>query len=294
MAAHEEPGRGSRPRIGVPWRSLAEEVAGRWDKLAPYLEAVEAAGGEAVPISLQTSPEDLAQLARDLDGFVLPGSAADVDPARYHAERGSRTAAADAARERTDDALLDSAFARHKPLLAICYGAQMLNVRCRGTLVQDIPSEIAAPLEHPWTGREQGRPEPHHDVRIVPGSLLERLAGTLEVEINSSHHQSVREPGKGLRVAARASDGVVEAVEWTGGDWILGVQWHPERQWPQASSPASPEAVALARGLFEGLVRAAQAAEVEPLPRRSSFDFRSPVDAIGVLKPGRRAKSGLP
>jgi putative glutamine amidotransferase len=262
MAAHEEPGRSSRPRIGVPWRSLREEDAGRRERLVPYLEAVEAAGGEAVAISLRSSPEELARLARELDGFVLPGSAADVDPARYGAARGSHTADADPARERADDALLDSAFARHKPVLAICYGSQLLNVRCRGTLVQDIPSEIAAPLEHPWTGREQGRPEPHHDVRIVPGSLLERLAGTLEAEINSSHHQSVREPGKGLRVAARASDGVVEAVEWTGEDWILGVQWHPERQWPQASSPAAPAAVALARALFEGLVRAAQAAEV--------------------------------
>jgi putative glutamine amidotransferase len=281
MADNQESSRGSRPRIGVPWRSLKEEDAGRRDRFVPYLQAVEAAGGEAVPISLRSSPEELARLARDLDGFVLPGSAADVDPARYGAARGTHTADPDPARERADDVLLDCAFALHKPVLAICYGAQLLNVHCGGTLVQDIPSELRAPLEHPWRGREEGRPEPHHDVRIVPGSMLERLAGAIEAETNSSHHQSVREPGKGLRIAARSSDGVVEAVEWTGGDWILGVQWHPERQWPQASSPAAPSGVALARALFEALVRAAQAVEVEPLRRRAS-------------RPPRRTKSRAP
>jgi len=263
MAMNEQPGRVSRPRIGIPWRSLREEDAGRWERLDPYLRAVEAAGGEAVPISLRRSPEELLRLAQGLDGLLLSGSSADVDPARYRAARGSFTADPDPARERADCALLGHMLDSHKPVLAICYGTQLLNVYRGGTLVQDIPSELHTSVQHSWN-REAGAPEPHHDARIVSGSMLERLAELAEAEVNSSHHQSIRELGQGLRVAARSSDGVVEAVEWMrpGEDWILGVQWHPERQWPQASSPAAPSGVALARALFEALVRTAQAAEV--------------------------------
>jgi putative glutamine amidotransferase len=273
MAGEQEPSRGGRPRIGIPWRSLQEEDAGRREKLVPYLRAVEAAGGEAVPISLRSSAEELARLAENLDGFVLPGSSADVNPARYNAARGPYTADPDPARERADYVLLDHAFRTHKPVLAICYGTQLLNVYCGGTLVQDVPSEVPGALEHPWK-REAGRAEPHHDARMVSGSRLERLAGVREAEVNSSHHQSVCEPGQGLHVAARSPDGVVEAIEWAGeDDWVLGVQWHPERQWPEASSPAAPSGIAMARALFEELVRAAAAAEVEPLRRRRSSDL---------------------
>jgi putative glutamine amidotransferase len=290
MAGGQQPSRSGRPRIGIPWRSLKDENAGRRDKLDPYLRAVEAAGGEAVPISLRSSPEELARLAEDLDGFVLPGSGADVDPERYGARREPQTSDADPARERTDYALLDHAFGNRKPVLAICYGTQLLNVYCGGTLVQDIPSEVKNALQHPWE-REAGRPEPHHGAQIVAGSRLERLTGTHEAEVNSSHHQAVREPGRGLRVAARSPDGVIEAIEGEGDDWVLGVQWHPERQWPEATSPGAPSGVALARALFEELARAAESAEVEPPGRPSSGEAKS--RAPRPRRRGRDAESTL-
>ncbi len=240
----------SRPRVGVPYRTRNEEVTGLSAKLDNYLDAVRQAGAEPVPISLLLSPDELQKLAQTLDGVVLSGSPADVDPARFGAARRPECADPDPDRERTDFALLEHAFAEHKPVLAICFGIQSLNVFLGGTLVQDIPSEIRTQIEHEWE-REKGAREPFHAARIELESQLAQLAGADEARVNSSHHQSIKEPGQGLRIAARAPDGVIEAVEWTGdSNWVTGVQWHPERM-------AATDA--LAQTLFRSLVSAAAA-----------------------------------
>jgi len=239
-----------RPRVGVPYRTRNEEVTGLSAKLENYLEAVRQAGAEPVPISLLLSPDELQKLAQTLDGVVLSGSPADVDPARFGAARRPECADPDPDRERTDFTLLEHAFAERKPVLAICFGIQSLNVFLGGTLVQDIPSEIRTQIEHEWE-REKGVPETFHAARIEPESQLAQLAGADEARVNSSHHQSIKEPGQGLRIAARAPDGVIEAVEWTGdSNWVTGVQWHPERM-------ATTDA--LAQTLFRSLVSAAAA-----------------------------------
>ncbi len=219
----------------MPFRSAKQEAAGK--RPEKYLRMVEKAGGQPVVISLGESPAKLKELARRLDALVLPGSSADVDPARYHTRRHPRCAEPDPRRERTDCALFDSAFSECKPVLAICYGLQSLNVYLGGTLVQDIPSELRARLRHDWSGSTR-QSEPFHALRIEPGSLLAEIAGTTETRVNSSHHQAVLRPGRGLRVVARAPDGVVEALELSDGlappgeddrHWVVGVQWHPER-----------------------------------------------------------------
>jgi putative glutamine amidotransferase len=239
-----------RPRIGVPYRTRNEEVTGASARLKNYLEAARQAGAEPVPISLLISPNELQRLTQTLDGLLLTGSAADVDPARFGAARRPECANPDQDRERTDFALLEHAFAEHKPVLAICFGIQSLNVFLGGTLIQDIPSEIHTEIKHEWH-RDQGDPEPFHSARIEPGSQLAQLAGSNEALVNSSHHQSVKEAGRGLRIAARALDGVIEAVEWAGdSNWVTGVQWHPERM-------AATDA--LAQSLFRSLVSAAAA-----------------------------------
>jgi putative glutamine amidotransferase len=239
-----------RPRVGVPYRTRNEEVTGLAPKLEKYLEAVRQTGAEPVPVSLLLSPDELLRLAETLDGVVLTGSPADVDPAHYGAARRLESADPDPDRDRTDFTLLKHAFAEHKPVLAICFGTQSLNVFLGGTLVQDIPSEIGTMIEHEWE-REKGAPETFHAARIEPGSQLAQLAGSSEARVNSSHHQSVKELGRGLRIAARAPDGVIEAVEWTGdSNWVMGVQWHPERM-------AATDA--LAQSLFRSLVSAAAA-----------------------------------
>src|SRR5277367_4680150 len=239
-----------KPRVGVPYRTRNEEVTGLSAKLEKYLEAVRQAGAEPVPVSMLLSLGELLHLAQTLDGVVLTGSPADVDPAHYGVVRRAECADPDPDRERTDYALLEHAFAEHKPVLAICFGIQSLNVFLGGTLVQDIPTEIGTGIEHEWE-REKGAPETFHAARIEPGSQLAQLAGSHEARVNSSHHQSVKEPGRGLRIAARAPDGVIEAVEWTGdSNWVTGVQWHPERM-------AATDA--LAQSLFRSLVSAAAA-----------------------------------
>jgi putative glutamine amidotransferase len=216
----------------------------------------EAAGGQPVEIPLALPPAKLDEIARSVDAIVLPGSPADVDPGWYHAERAPQCAPADPYREQTDFALLDRAAAERKPVLAICYGVQSLNVYLGGTLVQDISSEMDTPIKHDWDSKS-GEPEPHHEIAIETGTELARLVGVgadLQIAargtvVNSSHHQSIARPGRGLRISGRAPDGVIEAVESiASGQWIVGAQWHPER------APQDP----LTQALFSGLMAAAR------------------------------------
>jgi putative glutamine amidotransferase len=242
-------------RVGIPYRTRKEELSNKRDAFEKYVAAVAANGAEPVEISLALSPAELQQLAQRLDAVVLPGSPADVEPALFHATRHPKTADSDADRERTDFALLGHAITEHKPVLAICYGVQSLNVFLGGALVQDIPSAIHTKIQHAWTGPEG--PEPHHDITIDAGSHLAQLVGASKARVNSSHHQSVLQPGTNLRVVAHAPDGVIEAVEWTGdANWIVGVQWHPERMVGD-DEPA--------RSLFRELAVAAAAARKAPV-----------------------------
>jgi putative glutamine amidotransferase len=217
--------------------------------LGTYLEAVRRSGGTPVPVSLGLPANEIEKLAETLDAVVLSGSPADVEPSLFHAARHPATAAADTDREKTDFALLQHFLTNQKPVLAICYGIQSLNVFLGGTLVQDITSEIGAAIEHDWEN-ETNDPEPFHAARVESGSRLAQIAAAPEIRVNSSHHQSVGRVGRDLRVTARSADGVIEAVEWTGDpNWVLGVQWHPERMVEN-----DPVAHALFRNLIEAAI----------------------------------------
>jgi putative glutamine amidotransferase len=260
----------NRPRVGVPWRTVKQERARDLRLNRDYLRAVRAAGGRPVQVSLRMPPAKLRQLAQSLDAFVLPGSPADVNPRRYRAKGHPKAAKPDAKRENTDFALLKHALPAGKPVLAICYGTQSLNVHLGGSLIQDIPSELRRPLIH---SHRDHHADATHEIRIQGGRLT-KLAGRAKITVNSLHHQSVRRPGRGLRVTARAPDGVIEAVEWTRGPgWVVGVQWHPERM------PRDP----LAKRLFRRLVseaRSAAARRRERLPGNLR-------DANGLHRSGR-------
>jgi putative glutamine amidotransferase len=265
-----------RPRVGVPYRTSKEEAAGNNAKHAEYCSAVRAAGGEPVAISLKLGDGELKSLTHSLDAYVLPGSPADVDPALYKTARNPKCGDADPARERTDYALLDDAFANAKPVLAICYGAQILNVKLGGTLYQDIESELSGAMNHTKDGVPKGQPDPVHDAVIESGGELARIAAATGLEqsgdgtwarVNTSHHQSIRELGHGLRVAARAPDGVTEAVEREANEmnkhWVMGVQWHPERPTYEKMGDA------LSEFLFRALMQATrEAAAQKALTRR--------------------------
>ena len=194
------------------------------------------------------------------NGVLLPGSRADVDPQKYGATLDPHTNPADPLREHADELLLQDAHNLRKPVLGICYGLQSLNVYRCGSLQQHIESTI----DH--TARET-----KHLVRIDPMSLLAHvLVSALPkgsdpiIEVNTSHHQAAARVGDGLRVAAKAADGVIEALEGTSpGHFVLAVQWHPER------SPQQPASQAIFRALIEA-ARARHgdlAGEFESLPK---------------------------
>jgi putative glutamine amidotransferase len=251
----------SKPRIGIPWRTRDEERQHRVEKLNYYFEAVRRAGGVPEHVSLGLSNEELQRQASKLDAFLLPGSPADVDPARYAEPRQDKTKTLDADRDRTDSAILDHAIAVHKPVLAICYGCQILNVHQGGTLVQDIPAEKPGTDAHGKTdlAASAGTKDLEHGATLAEGSQLKKLAGAVQVQINSSHHQSIDRPGEKLLVTALGTDGIVEGVELQSpDDWVVGVQWHPERM---------PDDV-FAQKLFAEFVGAARKARLQTAEQR--------------------------
>jgi putative glutamine amidotransferase len=254
----------SKPRVGIPWRTRAEERQGNVEKLNYYFEAVRRAGGVPEHVSLGLSDEELQKQAAGLDAFVLPGSPADVDPSRYAEPRHPKTKTLDADRDRTDSTILEHALSQHKPVLAICYGCQILNVHQGGSLVQDIPAEKPGTDAHGKTdlAASATTKDLQHAATLVEGSHLEKLAGATQVQINSSHHQSIDRPGEKLRVTARGTDGIIEGVELQSpDDWVVGVQWHPERM------PKDP----FAEKLFADFVRAARKARMETPANRLVF-----------------------
>jgi putative glutamine amidotransferase len=241
------------PRIAIP-EPTSTDAAYNQRSLPQYIRAVEAAGGIAVPIPLHESPASQANTLASCSAVLLPGSPADVDPTRYGQEAVKECAEKDVAREAADDLLLVDAFAQAKPILGICYGLQSLNVFHRGSLIQDLPHapEGVAPEGAPIVNHQPGRQvQDAHPVLVAPGSRLSRLAPELRLSVNSSHHQAIEHPGERLLVAAVSpADGVIEALEGTDpGQFVVAVQWHPERSYE--TSEAS-------RALFAAFLEAAR------------------------------------
>jgi len=248
-----------KPRIAIPLpHSGDRDYAER--SLPQYEAAVRAAGGEPVRIELAQTPAEVMTQVEGCDAVLLPGSRADVDPQKYHAERHEKTAAADAKRDVVDELLLEDAYRQRKPVLAICYGLQTLNVYRSGSLVQHIESA---------TNHSAGRAVAKaHVVEIDPGSRLGQIVGAHgahAIPVNSSHHQSAEVAGDGLKVVARSpEDGIVEALEGTAPDhFVLAVQWHPERSVNDASEVAES-----ARAIFRAFIEAANTARHQRLKEK--------------------------
>jgi putative glutamine amidotransferase len=248
--------------VGIPWRTSAEEAnastPGFQSKTEDYLKAVEKAGGEPVLVPLKDE-QTRDRLIPSLDAFVLPGSPKDVDPLRYHAKKALNCEDADEHREKTDKAILDFALAQKKPVLAICYGFQMLNVYQGGSLIQDLQTELQGKIKNLERHRKQDPPrsekDPEHYALLDPDSRLARIAGATKALVNSSHHQAIDQAGDHLKVTAHSADGIIEGFEWTGdSNWVVGVQWHPERR---------PDDDAFAQSLFRDFIAAAKCAHAE-------------------------------
>ncbi len=193
---------------------------------ATYTRAVQRAGGTPVVIPPMMLETDWPVLIDRLDGLLLSGGE-DIAPARYGQALEPWTGLVDEERDHTELGLVRAWLARSKPLLAICRGHQVLNVALGGTLYQDIMTQVTAALDHAYV---TSRPMENsvHDVDIEKGSALARILGGHRFAVNSAHHQAVWQPGQGLGVVARASDGIVEGIELADYPFCVGVQWHPE------------------------------------------------------------------
>ncbi len=218
-----------RPRIGIPMR--IEVSTDRFYLARDYSEAIEAAGGVPVHISLIPKADYVDSAVDGLDGVLLPGSDSDVDPLRYGQQPHQGLGFVHSIKDETDLLVIATAERRAIPLLAICFGMQVLNVSRGGTLIQDISSQVPNAIKH-----EQGGPRdrPSHKVELQSASRLGKLGTTNELLVNSHHHQAVDAIGRDLVPVAWAADGLVEALEDPRDDrFVVAVQWHPEVGWEQ-------------------------------------------------------------
>lgn len=216
-----------RPRIGITMR--IEHPTDRFYLSRHYSEALEAAGAIPIHISLIANEDYISAVVEDLDGILLPGSDSDIDPLRYGHQPHRRLGTVQPLKDKTDLMVIAAAERKGIPLFAICYGMQILNVSRGGTLIQDIDSQVPAAIQH-----QQGVPRDRqsHSVRLLPGSVLSKLAGAEESSVNSHHHQAIEVIGHDLVATAWSTDGLVEALEDPRAEpVVMAVQWHPELGW---------------------------------------------------------------
>lgn len=188
-----------------------------------YIQAILKAGGTPILIPYQPK-EQLFTVINLVDGLVLPGGV-DLDPNRYGENLALKCGTIDPLWDELDLTAAGLALQKELPILAICRGAQVLNVALGGTLVQDIPSQTSNPIQH---RQKAPRWYASHDIFLESSSLLKTIWGDNSPRVNSFHHQSIARVGRGLKIVASAPDGVIEAVESTEHRFVLGVQWHPE------------------------------------------------------------------
>jgi putative glutamine amidotransferase len=216
---------------------------------ASYTRAVERAGGAPLLVPPLRDAAAVDAMLDRVDALILSGGE-DVDPAHYGAQPHPKLGAVHSERDATELALVGAARARGTPTLAICRGIQLLNVALGGTLLQDIPTQRPDAMEHDPGAARDARV---HEIVVEPGSRLSAALGATTLSANSFHHQALDRVADGLRVTARAPDGLIEGVEWEGDEWwALGVQWHPE-ELVEGSERWDRE-------LFAALIRAANGA----------------------------------
>jgi putative glutamine amidotransferase len=206
-----------KPRVGI---------------YANYLHAVQRAGLTPSLVSPAHDMESVEALVRATSGLILSGGE-DVDPSRYGEEPMPQLGEVNPRRDLMEWRALDVALELDMPVLGICRGMQLINVHMGGTLYQDLATQRPDLIKHlqdaPWGHH-------HHRVQCTEGSNLQRIFGDcMPLEINSFHHQAVKDLAPGVRCTAQAEDGLIEGIESERHRWVVGVQWHPERH--EADAP---------------------------------------------------------
>lgn len=226
--------------IGVT--PATDDATGKITVNQDYLDAVERSGALPVLLPLTDNQALLEAMLERIDGLLFTGGA-DVGPQMYGQETLPLCGETNPRRDRMEFPLCRMALEKDMPILAICRGYQVLNCLLGGTLYQDIGAQYGPALSHPQYDHPA---DPVHAVTVEEGTLLRRLTGLNAFRVNSRHHQGICRLGRGLRVCARAEDGLIEGVELSGKKFVLGVQWHPE-----SLSDRHPEAQQLFNALTE-------------------------------------------
>ena len=220
----------SRPPVALTATTEVIRGALRTRANVAYTDALANAGLRPYVLPV-FGADDADAMLEGMAGLVLTGGE-DVDPALYGDRPHPKLGDVHAGRDAFEIALLHAARARSLPTLAICRGIQVANVALGGTLVQDLPSEWPGAIAHDGDWARTARV---HEIAVLPDARLAYALGATALTVNSFHHQAIARAADGLRVVARAPDGVIEGVEWTADDWwMLGVQWHPEETFASA------------------------------------------------------------
>jgi putative glutamine amidotransferase len=240
-----------RPLIGV---TCSREVGGAWGLYSPgdymdytydaYTRAVHHCGGASVLIPVSQKPDTLRTILDRLNGLLLSGGP-DINPRFYGEEPLAGLGEIDEALDRMELEATKMALQKDLPIFAVCRGIQVLNVALGGTLYQDIANQVRESINHT---QKADKSINTHSIKIERKTLLYNLFRTGEIWVNGKHHQAIKDLAPGLIISARASDGIIEAVEYTENKFILGVQWHPEGTW---------EVDPHSKRLFRAFVRAA-------------------------------------
>ena len=225
-----------RPIIGIPTQNLQSfggisgDLPPSWIMSHRYIQTLTSVG--AVPWMIPLVVDDVPTLRaiyESLDGVFLPGGA-DLDPASYGEDRHPLCDKSDPPRDRVERMLTEWSVEDGKPVLGVCRGLQMINLAFGGSLHQDLADQAAGSIKHDYFpfGGKYARDYLAHDVRVIEGTKLSSIVGSGDVKVNSMHHQGIKRLGDGLLPSAYAPDGLVEAVEGKNGQFLVGVQWHPE------------------------------------------------------------------
>ncbi len=238
-----------RPIIGLlTYQKKAAERARHVVGIMPsYIEAVRLAGGIPILLPLLLDEGETQATIQRVDGILMPGGG-DVEPRHYNGTHHPTMYSIDPIRDEFEIKAVRYAVQQEKPIFAICRGIQVFNVALGGTLWEDVHSMLPNAIKHDYY-KHHSRNHLAHTVDVEPNSCLAYHLQSTQVQVNSLHHQGVKELAKEARVTAVAPDGLIEAIEIPGHPFALGVQWHPENL--VQDDPAMLR-------LFKGLVTAAQ------------------------------------
>ncbi|MFA5576547.1 MAG: gamma-glutamyl-gamma-aminobutyrate hydrolase family protein [Tissierellaceae bacterium] len=220
-----------KPIIGIT--TFEEDSKGYHSVKNTYIDAVFAAGGIPINIPMIEDEEDYQAYANLIDGIIFTGGP-DILPLIYGENPIKEIGLITSRRDEYELGLFKKVYQMEKPILGICRGSQLMNVALGGNLYQDINVQVANTLGH--VSKSTSADEFYHQISIVEDSRLYKIFEKKKINVNSYHHQAIKELGNDLRVIALSEDGIIEGIEGTGRGFVLGLQFHPE-----ALAPRYPE-----------------------------------------------------